>query len=122
MLLVLDNCEHLNDPIAALARALLAECPELTLVATSRELLDIPGETIFHVPPLTVPDPTTSVAAPTDAVRLFCERAHAIEPRFRLTSANGEAVAQICRRLDGIPLAIELVAARIRMVSCPGQL
>ncbi|MFD9127945.1 BTAD domain-containing putative transcriptional regulator [Kitasatospora sp. NPDC059571] len=103
MLLVLDNCEHLVQAAADLADRLLAECPELTLLATSREPLGVPGETVLPVEPL--PDPV--------ALRLLAERGAAARPGFS-TADDPEACAEICRRLDGLPLAIELAAARLR--------
>ena len=128
-LLLLDNCEHLVEACAALADSLLRACPGLILLATSREPLGIAGETVWRVPPLTMPDASgdaatsddTSALAQYEAVRLFEERARAALPAFTLTGQNGPAVAQICRRLDGIPLAIELAAARVRGVA-PEQL
>jgi len=117
MLLVLDNCEHLVQACAVLAERLLHECPRLRILATSREALGIDGERAWLVPGLTVPE---AAVQPVDtlqdvpAVRLFVERAQASQSAFRLTSENANAVVQICRRLDGLPLAIELAAARIR--------
>ncbi|MEV7183423.1 BTAD domain-containing putative transcriptional regulator [Kitasatospora sp. NPDC093102] len=106
MLLVLDNCEHLIQAAADLADVLLAECPGLTVLATSREPLGVPGETVLPVEPL--PDPV--------ALRLFAERAAAARPGFDPQS-DPEACAEICRRLDGLPLAIELAAARLRVMT-----
>jgi non-specific serine/threonine protein kinase len=115
-LLVLDNCEHVIVRVAALAERLLARCPRLRLFATSREALGVPGETTWLVPPLGVPDPTTpaTVGAVTrsDAVQLFVERANAVS-HFVLTERNAALVGDMCRRLDGIPLAVELAAARV---------
>ena len=120
LLLVLDNCEHLVAPCAALAEALLRVCPGLTILATSREPLNIAGETVWPVPPLSVPTPTEARLPDAllrhEAVRLFVERARAAAPTFALSDANASATAEICMRLDGIPLAIELAAARIRML------
>jgi len=117
-LVVLDNCEHLLGPIATLVDTLLRRCPNLTVVATSREPIGVPGETGWRVPSLSAPTPTDSVPIETvsqfDAVRLFVDRATKARPNFRLTNDNAPAVAQICHRLDGIPLAIELAAARVR--------
>lgn len=114
LLLVLDNCEHLLAGVVPLAEALLANCPHVALLATSREALGIPGELVQRVPPLALPAPATSADVPTgDAVQLFVERARAARPGFTLTPANGDAVARICRRLGGIPLAIELAATRL---------
>jgi predicted ATPase/class 3 adenylate cyclase/tetratricopeptide (TPR) repeat protein/DNA-binding CsgD family transcriptional regulator len=121
-LLLLDNCEHLIAACAALAEGLLRASPRLTVLATSREPLVIAGETVWRVPPLTLPeapspgaaDDATSSLAQSEAVRLFVERARAAFPAFALTDQNAPAVARICRRLDGIALAIELAAARMR--------
>ena len=111
VLLVLDNCEHLVDACARVAELLLCACPRLTILATSREALGVPSETAWLVPPL----------ADTEAVGLFVERAQAALPSFALTAATAPRVAEICRRLDGLPLAIELAAARVRVLS-PAQI
>ena len=103
LLIVLDNCEHLLDACAELVDGLLARCPELHMLATSREALGLDGEYIFPVP---------SLDLETDAVRMFVDRANAARPGLRLDASDGRTVAGICRRLDGIPLAIELAAAR----------
>ena len=112
-LLILDNCEHVIDAASALALALLRACPDLKILATSREPLDIPGEAVFKVPSLILPpedwDGTPKRSA---AVELFLERASLVQQGFTLAQGDAAAVAQICRRLDGIPLAIELAAAR----------
>src|SRR5215212_4497408 len=107
LLLVLDDCEHLITACADLARNLLLRCPKLHILATSREPLGIAGEHVWPVPPI----------APNEAVQLFTERAAAVDPAFALTDDNTPAVAEICRRLDGIPLAIELAAARVRVLT-----
>ena len=107
MLLVLDNCEHLVDAAADLVEQLLRGCPRLTILSTSREALGIPSETAWLTPPL----------GGAEATQLFVERAQASLPAFELTQANAGAVRDICRRLDGIPLAIELAAARVRVLS-----
>ena len=114
MLLAFDNCEHLLEACARLSHRLLAAAPDLSLVATSREPLRVAGETIWQVPPLAVAAADGAVA---EAVRLFTDRAAAIAPGFTLTPANADAVAAICRSLDGIPLGIELAAARVRALS-----
>ena len=114
MVLALDNCEHLLEACARLCRRLLAAAPDLRLLATSREPLRVAGETVWQVPPLAVVSARGSVS---EAVRLFTERAAAIAPGFALTSANADEIAAICRSLDGIPLAIELAAARARALS-----
>jgi predicted ATPase/class 3 adenylate cyclase len=128
LLLVLDNCEHLIGACARLADNLLRACPSLKILASSREALDIAGETTFRVPSLSLP-PTSLKPGSTfvadveqsEAVRLFVERTQAVSPAFRLDENNALAVAQICRRLDGIPLAIELAAARIKVLT-PAQI
>lgn len=120
---VLDNCEHLVDAVGSVATALLLRCPELTLLATSREALGIPGETMLRIPSLSVPDAArdgalTAADAPSfEAVSLFVDRARAVESQFVLSDANAPIVADICRLLDGIPLAIELAATRIKILS-----
>src|SRR5215212_8191949 len=121
ILLVLDNCEHLVGACAELAGAPPRSCAGLVILATSREPLGVGGERIFPVPPLSSPDPR-GVGPPEDiaryeAVRLFVDRARAVAPSFGLTEANAPAVTTVCRRLDGIPLAIELAAARTRVLS-----
>ena len=120
-LLVLDNCEHLVEACAELADALLGSCPDLKLLATSREPLRVAGETNFMVPSLSVPDPgrspSTGELAGYEAVGLFVERAGEADSGFALTERNAAAVARLCERLDGIPLAIELAAARIRVLT-----
>jgi non-specific serine/threonine protein kinase len=121
VLIVLDNCEHLLDASARLAVTLLEAAPELRIVATSREGLGVRGEQSYAVPSLSLPgadearDPQRAAGA--DAVRLFVERAALVVRDFALTRTNAPVVAEICRRLDGIPLAIELAAARVRMLS-----
>ena len=120
MLLILDNCEHLLAACAEVITALLRACPHLSIIATSREALDIPGEMTLRVPSLSVPDirraPPAETLTQYEAIQLFVDRAGAIQPDFALTDANAFAVAQICHRLDGIPLAIELAVARVKMM------
>jgi predicted ATPase/DNA-binding SARP family transcriptional activator len=131
-LLVLDNCEHLLDAVAAVVRRLLQRCPELHILATSRQRLGLPGEVAWRVPSLSVPGiqgfehsgaQERAFERPEHlmqyaAFRLFVERASAVRPEFRLASgAEAAAVAHICRRLDGIPLAIELAAARVHVLT-----
>ena len=120
-LLILDNCEHLIDACAFLAEHLLQTCPRLVILATSREVMGIAGETSFRLPSLSVPDmnslPPWQELVQFDAVRLFLERASAAQPAFALTAANAPAVAQISQRLGGIPLAIELAAARLSIMT-----
>ena len=121
VLLVLDNCEHLVQACAEVADRLLHACPELTILATSREPLGIPGEATWPVRPLGLPDGQDGFApenlARAEAVCLFLDRARAAVPDFAVTRDNAPAVAQVCRRLDGIPLAIELAAARVKVLS-----
>jgi predicted ATPase/class 3 adenylate cyclase len=120
VLLVLDNCEHLLDACAQLADALLRACPQVRLLATSRQVLGLAGEVPWRVPSLALPDPRPRPAAALsqyEAVRLFVERAGAVQPAFTVTNANAPAVAQLCWRLDGIPLALELAAARLRVLT-----
>jgi predicted ATPase/class 3 adenylate cyclase len=108
MLMVLDNCEHLLDPCATLMVALLGACPRLTVLATSREPIGLSGEVIFRVPSLSLRD---------EAGELFTERARRVHPDFKPTDDNLAVLTEICRRLDGMPLAIELAAARVRALS-----
>jgi predicted ATPase/DNA-binding CsgD family transcriptional regulator len=121
MLLVLDNCEHVIDDCAYLSEALLSSCPNIRILATSREALCIPGEVTYTVPPLSLPDPDQPALpeqlATIDAVRLFLERARARQRDFALTPATARSVAEICRQTDGLPLAIELAAARVGQLS-----
>ena len=139
-LLLLDNCEHLVAACAALAETLLRACPQLRILATSREMLGSTGETVWHVPALSVPE--AQVGAPpvrrastmdgaavqaavdqlasllrSEAIQLFTERARVARPSFTLTADSAAAVAHICRRVDGMPLAIELAAARVRVLT-----
>jgi predicted ATPase/class 3 adenylate cyclase len=130
LVLLLDNCEHVIGAAAELVVRLLASCPSLAVLASSREALGVDGETVFQVPSLVVPGPISpreehdeqpallpEEIAAVDAVRLFVDRASAVLSSFSLTPANAAAVVEICRRLDGIPLAIELAAARITHLS-----
>jgi predicted ATPase/class 3 adenylate cyclase len=120
-LLLFDNCEHLIDACARLADALLHACPQLKIMASSRELLGLTGEVAFRIPALSMPDPRRVPSLERimeyEAIHLFVDRAAAVKPGFMLTEDNVVAVAQICQRLDGIPLAIELAAARVRSLS-----
>ena len=119
-LLVLDNCEHLIQACAQLAETLLRTCPDLHILTTSREALGVAGERLYLVPTLTNPDPgsaTLDTLPQYEAVQLFVERAESVLASFMLTNENAPAVAQVCHQLDGIPLALELAAARIRMMS-----
>ena len=118
---MLDNCEHLVDAVAKLADLLLRAAAGLRVLATSREPLNIDGETVLPVPPLPVPEEGQPLTAAglglVPAVRLFAERAAQVVPGFALTEANMAAVAGICRRLEGLPLALELAAAQTRVLS-----
>lgn len=121
LLLVLDNCEHLIEAAARITDVLLSGCPRLKVLATSREALRVGGEVVWLVPSLTLPHPevpaSTDKLQRSEAVRLFAQRARSRRPGFGLTERNGRAVAEICRRLDGIPLALELAAARVGTLS-----
>ena len=108
MLMLLDNCEHLLDASADLITGLLSGCPALTLLTTSREPIGVAGEVSWRVPSLSLTD---------EAIELFADRARRTKPDFRVTAANADTVTEICRRLDGLPLAIELAAARVRALS-----
>ncbi len=125
LLLVLDNCEHLIGACARLADELLRACPELTILATSREPLHIAGEVTVRVPSLALPDPQLEVSTPElmrfESVRLFAERAADAMTSFRVTDENASQVAEVCFRLDGMPLAIELAAARAGVLT-PAQM
>jgi predicted ATPase/DNA-binding XRE family transcriptional regulator len=120
-LLILDNCEHLIAACAQLCNDLLTHCPNLQILATSREPLNITGETVWQVPTLSVPKPEklslTNLLLSFESIRLFVERAMAVKSNFALTDQNATAIAQICQHLDGIPLAIELAAARMRIMT-----
>lgn len=119
-LLLLDNCEHLIDAVAALATVLVLRCPALRVIATSREALNIDGEHVWIVPSMQIPKEgagaTVSTVAQSDSVQLFVSRAGSAAPAFQLTEKNAPAIAQICQRLAGLPLAIELAAARIKFL------
>ncbi len=121
LLLVLDNCEHLLAACAHVANTLLRACPHLHILASSREGLGIAGEQAYRIPSLSLPDvrrvQTVESLSQYEAVRLFVERALSVLPQFTVTNANAPALAQLCVRLDGIPLAIELSAARVRSLS-----
>ncbi len=121
LLLVLDNCEHVLDACAVLATKLLSQAEALRILATSRQLLSVEGEQVMEVPPLSVPDLDWLSAAGSltgyEAVRLFAERAAAVVPGFAVTASNGAVVARLCQGLDGMPLAIELAAVRLRVLS-----
>ncbi len=117
MLLVLDNCEHVINAVAATTEALLTACPQLVVLATSREPLGLPGEVVQRVPSLDLPDPSQALAPDElvryGAVRLLADRISAVDPTFTVTESNSAAVATVCFRLDGLPLALELAAARV---------
>jgi predicted ATPase/class 3 adenylate cyclase len=118
LLLVLDNCEHLIDECAHVCNSLLHECPDLEIIGSSREALGIDGENTYRVPSLSLPDSNRGLSAirESEAVRLFIERATAVLPDFELTESNAASIAQICRHLDGIALAIELAASRVKIL------
>jgi predicted ATPase/DNA-binding SARP family transcriptional activator len=120
LLVAFDNCEHLLAPIGLIAEAILRSCPGVRILATSREPLVVDGETVWSLGPLTLPDadevdPVASMQSP--AVRLFVDRATSADPGFSLTEASVPPVVEICRRLDGVPLALELAAARVRSMA-----
>lgn len=119
LLLMLDNCEHLVEAASSFSARALRECPELTILATSRERLAVDGETMWTIPPLTMPDTSMSPESlmETDAIRLLADRGAQARPGFHLDAASTVAAVDICRRLDGLPLAIELAAARLRVLS-----
>ena len=114
MLLVVDNCEHLTEAAAAVVARLLTACPRLVVLATSRERLNLDGEVLWRLPPLALPQTadTFAIASAAEAVRLFVDRARNVSPGFDIKPDNVAAIVAICRRLDGMPLAIELAAAR----------
>src|SRR5688572_21257590 len=123
LLLILDNCEHLVESCAKISEEFLLTCPNLKIIASSREALGIDGETVYRVPSLSLPQDFQSPSEQQgfeslmnyESMRLFVERATKVEPHFRLTATNASFVTQICHRLDGIPLAIELAAARVKL-------
>jgi predicted ATPase len=121
VLVLLDNCEHVLAAASALTEALASNCAQIAVLATSREPLGVSGEVVWRVPSLSMPneqDPVNIESLDTcEAVRLFIDRARNAQPNFTITNDNAPAVAAICQRLDGIPLAIELAAARVRMMS-----
>ncbi len=121
LLIVLDNCEHVLDACARLVNTLLHICPHVQVLASSRAALGITGETVYRLPSLSLPDrtrtPTPGSLNRCESVRLFVERATAAQSTFALTETNAPAMAQVCHRLDGIPLALELAAARVRSLS-----
>jgi predicted ATPase/class 3 adenylate cyclase len=116
LLLILDNCEHVVEPVAGLCQWLLPACSRLRILATSREFLDVRGERAIQTPPLEVPD-DLALAPLSDAVQLFLDRARARAPSFRPGDADLGTIVQVCRHLDGLPLAIELAAVRLRAMS-----
>jgi predicted ATPase/class 3 adenylate cyclase/DNA-binding XRE family transcriptional regulator len=121
LVLILDNCEHLIAACALVVEQIMRACPGIHVLATSREALGVPGETVYAVPPLAVPPlqapASVDEVTPYEAVQLFVARAAAVLPRFAITEQTVRPVAQICARLDGIPLALELAAARVRVLS-----
>jgi len=123
LLLILDNCEHLLEAVAGIADAIIRSCPDVRMLATSRQALDIGGEVVYRLPSLAIPEKVaglqTAEALRYGAIVLFADRAKAADNRFALSDDNAAVVAEICRRLDGIPLAIELAAARVKVLSIP---
>lgn len=119
LLLVLDNCEHVLDTVTALVARIRSVCPHVGILVTSREVLHLPGEQVWEVSPLAVPPAGAGAddVAAASAGALLCARAQAAEPSFALSEANAPTLADLCRRLDGIPLAIELAAARLRALA-----
>lgn len=123
LLLMLDNCEHLLEACAYLAESLLQECPDLYILATSRENLRIDGEIVLPVPPLEMPSPEQFALLPLPqlaanaAIQLFLARGQVVQPEFKLTEQNRDAILQLCHTLDGLPLSLELAAARLRGLS-----
>lgn len=119
LLLLLDNCEHLIEDVALFASRLLSACPNLTILATSRESFRIPGEWLYTIPTLNLPNTTIDISSSAEfsALKLFAERARAVRADFTLSAENLGAVIAICQQLDGLPLAIELIATRIRLMS-----
>jgi predicted ATPase/DNA-binding CsgD family transcriptional regulator len=116
VLLILDGCEHLVEASAGMVTMLLRETTDVTVIATSRQPLDVAGEHICQIPPLPVPEPGTHDAGHGDAVELFAQRAAAVVPGFGISEGNRDDVIRLCQRLDGIPLAIELATVRLRAV------
>jgi predicted ATPase/class 3 adenylate cyclase len=123
LLLILDNCEHILEPVAAITNAVIRSCPDVRMLATSRQALGVSGEAVHRLPSLAVPEPGSPLSAEHTlqhgAIALFVDRAALADTRFTLTDDNAPIVADICRRLDGIPLAIELAAARVKILSIP---
>jgi predicted ATPase/class 3 adenylate cyclase len=123
LLLILDNCEHVLETVASLASSIFRTAPDVRMLSASRQALDIGGEVTHRLPSLSVPTNTADLkmdeALRYDAIGLFVDRAHAADTRFTLTDDTAPIVAEICRRLDGIPLAIELAAARVKILSIP---
>lgn len=119
ILIVLDNCEHLIEDVASLASDLLSACPRLKILATSREVLRVHGEWLFPVPPLETPNEGSVVddVSAYPSLALFTERARAVSPQFAVTDENIGSILAICAKLDGLPLAIELIAARMRLMT-----
>ena len=121
MLIVLDNCEHLIEGVASVASRLLSACPRLKMLTTSRESFRIPGEWLYPVPAFDIPKESDTIdlsnASGFPALMLFAERARAVQPDFKLTAENIQTIAAICAHLDGLPLVIELIAARMRLMS-----
>lgn len=120
-LIIIDNCEHIIQAVVQFARVSSQTCPQLKILATSREILNVPGEALFYVPPLSIPTneqwTTIEQWQQYEAIRLFVDRAALVLPGFQVTPENVTPLVQICQRLDGIPLALELAAARVRILT-----
>ncbi len=120
-LLILDNCEHLINGVAQFVQQILQQCADVKILASSREALGVPGERPFHVPPLTIPQNDQQSLLDEweqyEAMRLFVERAQIVLPEFQVTADNVRPLVQICQQLDGIPLALELAAARMKILT-----
>ena len=123
LLLILDNCEHVVEAVAAIASVVIRSCADVRMLATSRQALGVSGEEVVRLASLDVPheitDLTPAAIMEFGAVALFVDRAHSVDKSFKLTDDTAPIVADICRRLDGIPLAIELAAARVKVLSIP---
>lgn len=119
LLLILDNCEHMLDACAKLVTTLLAHCPNLRILTTSREILNLEGEATYYLPSLSTPEKNASpeILSEYESIRLFVERAALAQSTFQLTKENVQAIGEICHRVDGIPLAIELTAARVNILN-----
>ncbi len=120
-MILLDNCEHLVEACASFVDRLLQVCSKLKFLVSSREALGVPGEAVYRMPSMSLPDlqkqQNKENLMPSEAVELFLDRAHGVMPGFEISDGNASVIAQICRRLDGIPLALELAAVRLDMLT-----